>query len=67
MNTQSHVKSETVKALDCCAKEVDNTEKFVKVFVEDYISKLIYIFIFLKKYFWMVSFTVVILKQQNIG
>ena len=46
MNTQSHVKSETVKALDCCAKEVDNAEKFVKVFVEDYISKLIYIFIF---------------------
>ena len=56
-----------VKALECCAKEVDDTEKFVNVFVDNYISKLIYIFSFLKKYFWMVSFTVVTLTQQNIG
>ena len=41
------MKSEAVKALECCAKAVDNTEKFVKIFVESYISKLIYIYIYI--------------------
>ena len=37
------MKSETVKALECCAKAIDNTERFVKVVVDNYISKLFYI------------------------
>ena len=44
------MKSEAVKALECCAKAVDNTEKFVKIFVESYISKLIYIYIYIYIY-----------------
>ena len=45
------MKSEAVKALECCAKAVDNTEKFVKIFVESYISKLIYIYIYIYIYY----------------